>query len=371
LQSLAAAAALALIVSACVTVDQAAGPVVGTPIPSSEPDAASSPPVGTVGPSLAATTSPPLSSAAPAASAPRPTVPAPSDVPSLGYLSLDESVPFVQRVSLGVREAAAAAGVELVECDPSWSRSRVTDCAAELALAGVHGLISFQPFADLTAEVCAATGSAPTVGVVFDQGACQVAQLRIDQAESGRLAGDAMGAFASERWDCQINSYISLESGDADPDGRARMQGYRDGFTAHCPLPEQEYTLDGADRLATAQTQVEDLIGDLKGRPNLVVGLNEDAILGAMAAADAADRANQFWYSGQLADPSIRQIIACDEHYVASVAQFPDRFGTPLVTTLLDVLEGREVEAVIDAELELVTAENVRELFPDTTPCDG
>lgn len=369
LQAAVLLASLAIIASACVTVDRGADLSAATPPPSPVESAGSTapgsaPPASPTGSSGPATSSP-SSSATPG------TAPLRTGEPSIGYLSLDETLPFVQAVSQGVREAAATAGIELVECDPGWSRSGVTDCAETLALAGVHGVMSFQPFADLTADVCAALGDAPTVGIVFDQGTCQVARLLIDQAESGRLAGDAMGAFAAQRWDCEVNSFVSLESSDADPDGRARMQGYRDGYIQHCPLPEQDLTLDDADRLATARTQVEDLLTDLKGKPNLVVGLNEDAILGAMAAVDAADRSGQFWYSGQLADPSIRQTIACDDHYVASVAQFPDRFGAPLVTVLMDLLEGQEVAAVIDADLELVDATNVRRFFPDTPACDG
>jgi ribose transport system substrate-binding protein len=374
LRAIVVVSALAVVAGACVTVDRGADRAAGTPGTAAAASPAPAASADAVTPSLDPVASP-TGSADPSASVLLPSraiasAPPPSELTSIGYLSLDESLPFVQAVSQGVREAATTAGVAVVECDPGWSRTGVTDCAAELARAGVHGIISFQPFADLSEDVCAAVSDRPIVGVVFDQGSCQVAQLVIDQAESGRLAGDAMGVSAVERWDCEVNSWISLESSDADPDGRARMQGYRDGFTQHCPLPDRAITLDDADRLATAQTQMADLLADLKGKPNLVVGLNEDAILGAIAAVGAADRADQFWYSGQLADPSIRQTIACDTQYVASVAQFPDRFGAPLVTALIDVLEGREAAAIIAADLELVDAENVRILFPDTPDCD-
>ncbi len=134
-------------------------------------------------------------------------------------------------------------------------------------------------------------------------------------------------------------------------------------------MPEQVFSLDGADRLATAQTQVADLLPEVKGKPIIVVGLNEDAILGAMAAAEAAGREGQLWYSGQLADPSIREHIACDEHYIASVAQFPEHFGTPVVSAVIDAIEGREVAPRLSAELMLVTSANVRQLYPETRTC--
>jgi len=364
LRALPVALAIGLVASACVTITSGGGTA-----PSESAAVTSSP-----GPTVEAATpgadaSPSDASLAPA-SDPPPTVPPRSIEPSIGYISLDASLLYDQAVSSGVSAAATDAGVAFVECDPGWTRDRVIECATQLAQAGVHGVISFQPFADLAPDICAITGDAPTVGVVFDQGSCQVSQLHIDQAASGRLAGEAVGAFAEERWGCDINAYISLESSDDDPDGRARMQGYRDGFITHCPMPDRSITLDGADRLLTAQTQVSDLLEDLKGKPNVVVGLNDNAILGAMAAATAVGRENQFWYGGQLADPAIRQHIACDERYIASVAQFPERFGEAMVPTLLGALAGEEVPEELVAELELVTSANVRALFPDTVACE-
>lgn len=352
---------MAIVVVGCVDAQQDTASTTVTSLPS--PQSTTQVPA-----SLGAPTVPPASASSLATDSP--TQPPLSSEASIGYISLDESLPFVRAVSSGIREAAAAAGITLHGCDPGWSSSGVRDCAEVLVQAGVHGLVSFQPFPEVAAEVCDVMGEVPTVGIVFDQGPCQVSRLDIEQAASGRLAGEAVGAFAAEHWDCVVNAWVSLESSDADPDGRARMEGYRDGFTAHCPLPDKAFTLDGADRLVTAQTQVAGLLPEMRGKHNIVVGLNEDAILGAMAAVRSAGREDEVWYSGQLADPSIRGHIACDGHYIASVAQFPERFGAPVVSTLIDAMDGREVASRIEAEMELVTAANVRELFPDTPSCD-
>lgn len=289
----------------------------------------------------------------------------------IGYLSLDEGTAFVASASASIRAGVAEAGLQLVECDGGWSREQVLTCVERLAAARIDGLLSFQPFADLAPQVCAAFPGLPVVGIVFDQGPCEVSRLRIDQAESGRLAGAAVGRFASQRWDCDASAYLSLESSDADPDGRARMAGYRAGYQEHCPLPGRTFVLDGADRPATAQAQVARRLEDLQGKRIVVVGLNEDAIRGAMDAAAAAGRDDEVWYSGQLADAAMRQTIACDAQYIASVAQFPERFGEQLVPLLERAMEGEAVPPLVDAPLELVTSADVRQLFPDTPACPG
>lgn len=296
--------------------------------------------------------------------------PTPEPEPAIGYISLDESQAFVQVISGGVRESAADAGFDLVECDSGWTRPGVRACAAKLAEAGVGGVISMQPFPDINEEVCEVLDGLPTIGIVYDQGPCQVSLLEIDQAESGRLAGSALGELAQRRFDCEVKAFVSLESGAADLIGGARMDGYREGYQEYCELPTKTVALTDAQHLITAQNQFAGVLDETKGKPIMVAGVTEDAILGAMNAAARRDRSNHVWLSGQLADEAIRQTIACDDHYVASVARFPERFGSTVVPAMVDVIEGGEVAPQLLAELELVTAQNVRELFPDTPACD-
>lgn len=293
-------------------------------------------------------------------------------VTRVGYISLDERVPFAHTVSVSLERAAKAAGVELTACDAGLTRQGALDCAAQLGAAGIDGLISFQAFPDVAAAVCEAVGNVTTVGIAFEQGPCEVTNLRLDQFESGRVAGEAIGRMAREAWQCDVDAYVSLEAAAPEADAAARMEGYRTGFASQCPIDEAVvHVLPGADRVATAATKLGRLLDGLDGHHIVVVGLNEDAILGAIRAARAAGREDDLYYSGQGADPSIRLTIACDPHYVASVAHFPERYGPLSLQALLDLLDGKEVPRTIDAPLQLVTAANVRQIFPDTGSCDA
>ena len=355
-------AAFGLIAAACVTVtseDLEASPA-------SSP--AVSPAAGT-----SATPSDETSVAAePSPSANPDPTPEPTPTPrAVGYIALDSSQAYVQSVSSGVRAAADAADLELVECDSGWTRPGVQACARQLADAGVEGIISMQPFSDLTAEVCETTGGVPTVGIVYDQGPCQVSLLQVDQAESGRLAGAALGALAADRFECDVKAYVALESGADDPIGGARMEGFRAGYKESCPLPKRKVRLQDAQFEVKAQTKMGEVLDDISGKPIIAAGVSDAAALGALAAAAEADRPNHVWAAGQLAEAKARDAIACDQRFVASVEQFPERFGEVAMPTLLDAMDGEPVPAQLDAELGLVTSENVRELFPDTASCDA
>jgi ABC-type sugar transport system substrate-binding protein len=291
--------------------------------------------------------------------------------PVIGYISFGERVPFAREVSRSVREEADRRGVELLACDSGLEPEGVRACAELLGEAGVVGAISFSAFPDLGAEVCEALGGVPVVGVAYDQGPCQVSAVGTDNHASGVLAGEALGRFSRERWDCEIDAWVSLEASAAGALGAERMAGYREGYERHCDIPSASTTvLDGTDRVVTAERQVADLLEDVRGRRIVIVGLNEDAVAGALAAARRAGREGDVWVSGQGADPSARASIACDRHYVASVAHLPERFGEVLVPTMLAAVEGRGVPERVDTPIELVTRDTIRDLYPATPACE-
>jgi ribose transport system substrate-binding protein len=297
--------------------------------------------------------------------------PAPSLTGAVGYISLGEQLAFARAVSASVRDQADGFGLELITCDSRLEAERVRACAEELGAAGVRGAISFGGFPELGDVICEALHAVPVVGVAYDQGPCQVSLAGTDNHAAGMLAGEALGRFSQERWDCDISAWVSLESSAAGSLGAERMAGYRDGYERHCPIPaDRLVVLDGADRVVTAQRSVARLLEGTPGDRILVVGINEDAVTGALAAARGVRRADDVWVSGQGADPSARRSIACDEHYVASVAHLPERFGEVLVPTLLDALAGRDVPPTVDTPIELVSGPRIRDLYPDVAPCE-
>ena len=344
---LALVAAAGFLVSACVTI-------------TTDGDSGASP-----GPTAAspAATSLPSTSASPTRE---------PGVARIGYISFGEGVPFARSVSESMRVAAASAGMELIECDSGLTPLGALECGERLGAADLDGLISFQAYPEIAADICDATGDVPTVGIAFEQGPCEVSRVRLDQTASGRVAGEAMGQFAADRWDCKIDGYISLEASAAGADATDRMAGYREGFERHCSIPQRvDVTLDGADRVATARARFARTLRQRKGERLVVVGLNEDAVQGAMAAAAADGRAGDVFYSGQGADPSALDAIACDPQYVASVAHFPERYGEIAVPLLQQALAGDVVPAIIDGPMELVTAADIRTYYPEIPACGG
>lgn len=316
-------------------------------------------------------------SVAPASEAPASVAPA-SEAPAsaaaeeykIGYISLGDSVPFVKLVSDGIKEAATAAGQKLLFCDSEIDAAKALACAQNLKVQGAQGVLNFQVFQDSSPEVCAAYGSVPTIAIDIIQPPCQIAFMGANNHEAGRLGGAKLGEYAKANWDCDITAFVSLESTAAGAANTDRMGGWRDGFKESCPIPaDKEHILDGADRTDPALEQMTNLLGALPGKRIVVVAINEDGILGAIGAANTLGRQTDLWYGGQGTDPSIWKDIACNPNYIASVAYFPERYGTLLIPNMVKALQGETIPENIFTEHIVVNKDNIREVYPETPAC--
>ena len=288
----------------------------------------------------------------------------------IGYISLGDSVPFVKLVSDGIKEAAAAAGQELLFCDSEIDAAKALSCAQNLKVQGAQGVLNFQVFQDSSPEICTAYGSVPTIAIDIIQPPCQIAFMGANNREAGRLGGAEMGKYAKTNWDCDFTAYVSLESTAAGAANTDRMGGWRDGFKESCPIPpDKERILDGADRTDPALEQVTNLLGALQGDRIIVVAINEDGILGAIGAANTLGRQTDLFYGGQGTDPSIWKDVACNPNYIASVAYFPERYGTLLIPNMVKALQGETIPTEIFTEHIVINKDNIRSIYPDTPAC--
>lgn len=328
-------------------------------------------------PAASATTAP--ASVAPATEAPAASAPASAAAPSgsataesfkIGYISLGDSVPFVKLVSDGIREVAEREGHELLFCDSEIDAAKALACAQNLQVQGAQGVINFQVFQDSSPEICAAYGGVPTIAVDIVQPPCQIAFMGANNREAGRMAGAEIGRYAQENWDCDFTAYVSLESTAAGAANTDRMGGFREGFKEFCEIPaDKERILDGADRTDPALEQMTNLLGALQGDRIVVTAINEDGILGAIGAARTLGREQDLYYAGQGADPSAWKEIACNPNYIGTVAYFPERYGELLIPNMVKALQGETIPEEIFTEHQVINADNIREVYPETPAC--
>ena len=281
----------------------------------------------------------------------------------VGYISLGDQVPFVKLVSDGIKEEAARQNVELLFCDSEIDAGKALECAQTFAVQGVEGLLNFQVFQDSSPEICAALPEGiPVIAIDIIQPPCQLSFMGANNLEAGRIGGSALGEYFKVNFDCDYTAYISLESSAAGAANRDRMGGYRSGFTEHCPIIN-ERIMDGADRTDPALEQLTDLLPALPGERIAVVAINEDGIIGAIAAARTLGRDGDLYFSGQGTDPSIWCDVKNNPNYIASVAYFPERYGTILLPAIINAIEGNSIAGQLFTPHQQITSENIDDYY--------
>ena len=286
----------------------------------------------------------------------------------LGFIALGESVPFSKLVTDGMREQAKAAGAELVVCDSQLDGAKALDCAKNFKSQGVEGYLNFQVDAAAAASICAAGPDVPVIAVDIEQKPCQVAFVGAQNDYAGYLAGRAVGEYALENFDCEYDAFVSMEGPGAGAVNEARMGGYRKGFTEACGEIKNLRKVN-ADRLDVARTQFTDVLTALPGAKHvIVVGINDDAVLGALAAAKTAGRDQDVYLSGQGADPSAWCEIKNNPQWIGDTGYFPERYAEIGIPYLIDLVDGKDVPEQLFVPHEIITGDNIDDVY-DVKDC--
>jgi ribose transport system substrate-binding protein len=290
----------------------------------------------------------------------------------IGYISLGEAIPFVKLVSDSIKEQAEIAGAELIFCDAQISDPEALACAQQMAVADVQGVINFQLNEAISPEICAAYGDVPTVSIDIHQAPCEVSFFGADNRFAGFVAGEAVGQHFDENFECEYDQIITLESVAAGLVNEDRTMGAIEGFASICgEVPEdklQRLDIGGTTDLALAA--VTNLLPTIPpGGRLIVLSLNDDMGLGALAAARTAGREGELFIGAQGADPSGWPEIACNPQWIADAAYFPERYGRTAVPAMIDVLQGEEVPELLFTPHVPVTADNIFELYPEAPAC--
>lgn len=287
---------------------------------------------------------------------------------TIGFTQLNLSSPFPVALQEGMEEAADTAGVELVTCDSQGDTSSALDCARQFSTQGVDGLVTFQGDAEAAPSICDAGPDAPVIAIDIAQDPCEDTFVGAANTYAGELVGYNVGKYFAENFSCEYDAYISLESSAVGIVNEERMGGTRDGFESVCGPIHDERVLDTGPGGQTelAQQQVLDTLTALPGADKIVVvGLNEDVINGALAAARAQGRTGDIYLGVQNLDPAQCSILT-HENWVGSVAYFPERYPLLIMPALIELMNGGEVADQILVPHEFVTAANLEEYYPES-----
>ncbi len=287
---------------------------------------------------------------------------------TVGYISLGDSVPFVKLVTDSIAEQAQIAGLNLVTCDSKLDAGEALACAQQMKVQGAQAVLNFQLYAESSTEICAAYDNVPTIAIDIHQVPCEVTFMGANNFHAGELSGIATGEALKAENDCQYDTVLTLESPAVGQVNTDRVGGMLSGFESICgPVPADKHqalgiggTTDGALEAVTSVLPTIPADGTV-----VVLSLNDDMALGALAAARTAGREGQLRIGAQGADPSAWKEILCNPSWIADTAYFPERYGKTLVPAVIDLLDGKSIPRNLFIVHEAINKDNLIATYPD------
>lgn len=287
---------------------------------------------------------------------------------TIGFTQLGLGVPFTEALQRGMEAAAKTAGVNLVTCDSKFDAAAALDCARQFRTQNVDGLVTFQADAAAAANICAEGPQVPVIAIDIEQQPCQTAFVGAANAYAGEIVGYALGVYFKENFDCQYGAWVSLESLAVGVVNDLRMSGMRDGFAQVCGEVQNLRIIDtGAGGQAdTAQRQVTDTLTALPGVERIItVGINEDVITGALAAARSQNRTEALYIGAQNFDPGNCQIWTAP-NFIATAAYFPEKYAQLIIPNLIKAIKGETIGAQILVPHVVINKDNMAQIYPET-----
>jgi ribose transport system substrate-binding protein len=276
--------------------------------------------------------------------------------PSSGGLTLGLSLstlnnPFFVTLKDGAEAAAQAAGVELVVVDAQDDPAKEATNIEDLIQRGVDALLINPTDADAIVPSIQKANEAGIPVFTIDRGAAGgevVSHIASDNVAGGRMAAEYLCGLLGG-----AGKVVELEGIAGTSAARDRGQGFNDYMSADCAgveiIARQTANFNRADGLSVFENI-------LQAQPEIdgVFAHNDEMILGAIEAAEAAGRAGEITFVGfDAVDDAVAAVEAGS--LAATVAQQPAEMGRLGVETALSSLNGQSVDTYIPVDLSLVT----------------
>lgn len=274
----------------------------------------------------------------------------------IGFSNWSRAFEFYVDIEEGMQAAADAAGVDLIIQDPNGDLNTQTEQLEDFIARGVDGIIIVPIDTTAAASEVEMVNDAGipliTLDIECTGGGVVLSHIASDNYLGGVLAARFIGSELGGKGQVAVldnNTITSLIE---------RENGFVETIAAEFPEIEIVSIQSGE---STREKGMEVTENWLLNYPELkaIFGTNDMMGLGAVQAIEAAGV--DVFVVGFDATGEACTSISEGGAMRASIAQQPKVLGQVGMETILKILNGEEVEALVQAEVVTVTAENVAE----------
>jgi len=278
----------------------------------------------------------------------------PTGETTLGLVISTLNNPFFVTLRDGAQKAADAAGVKLIVVDAQDDSAKMTAGIEDLINKKVSALLINPTDSDAVVPAIQKANDAGIPVFTVDRGAnggTVVSHIASDNVAGGKMAAEFLCKAIGGK-----GKVVELQGIAGTSAARDRGQGFNDYMSTSCK-DAQIVAQQTADFNRDKGLKVFENILQAQPEINGVFAHNDEMILGAIQAAEAAGRTGIVFVGFDAIDDAVQAVK--NGKLAATVAQQPDVMGKMAVETAVKYLSGEKVESYIPVPLNLVTAESL------------
>ena len=294
----------------------------------------------------------------------------------VGFGNMTEKMIFCQQVRRNLEGAARKfPNIELLvrdnDLDPQkalenaeWFVANHVDLAVEFQIDAAAGNVIMDRFNRAGIPVIAV--DIPMPGATF---------FGADNYRAGFMAGEALGRWIKDNWEGQLTLLLKLVATRVGPMGGARLQGLQDGVESIIGGLDtsQVIVIETPVLLDESKTAIAELLPSLLAQARIgIVGINDEAVIGALAAFEQAGRLHQVVGVGQNADRMGRAAVRRPAFpFIGTTRYAPEDYGEQLLQLTLQILRGEAVPPAVYNQHVFITRNNIDDYYPlaaESTP---
>jgi ribose transport system substrate-binding protein len=280
----------------------------------------------------------------------------------IGFANQDNSASFQSLLQQGFVQAATAANIELLLVDNREDGPTALANAEYFVQEHLNLVVEFNTDVRYGNVIMERLRSANIPVIAIDIPMPGATFVGVDNYKAGLMGGHLLGAYVEQIWKSQVDKVLSLELPSSGPVPAARIQGQLDGLRQHVAVAEEDIIrLDSKNMYAEAHKAVAVLLPALKAAQHVVVlGINDEVVIGALAAFEEAGGRERVIAVGQGADDVARlEMSRKGSRLIGSVSFFPEYYGNLIVNLALQILQRKQVPPAVYTEHILVLSEAI------------
>jgi ribose transport system substrate-binding protein len=286
----------------------------------------------------------------------------------IGYAAQGSSYLFSHQVTAGLKfEADRLQTVELLTLDNRYS-PKIAQRNADLFVKERCDLvIEFQTDENVAPIISAKCLQAKIPMIAVEIPHPGAIYFGANNYEAGLIGGRALGRWAKQYWDGQVDEILMLELPRAGTIPRARLTGTVVAIREVLPQLENcpVVYLDGDGCFESSWKAVRKHLRRSVAKRTLISGINDASALGAFRAFEEAGRRSSCAVVGQNASPEGRDEMRRSPEFIGSVAYFPEKYGEGLLKLAVDILNFKLPPSAVFVPHQLLTPKNVDQFYPN------